>query len=103
MSPDEAIPLYHSLVQKIGAGYNPERVKDGKFQAMMQVALVNDGPVCKTCALSPLGGSARLETIGSSWLTFAVGDLWLGYARAPSWGESPGGVSLEVWTWKANG
>ncbi|CAH0058806.1 unnamed protein product [Clonostachys solani] len=45
MSPDEAIPLYNSLVQKLGAGYNPERVKDGKFQAMMQVALVNDGPV----------------------------------------------------------
>ncbi|CAH0018033.1 unnamed protein product, partial [Clonostachys rhizophaga] len=95
MGPDEAIPLYHSLVQKIGAGYSPERVKDGKFQAMMQVALVNDGPVCKTCALSPLRGSARLEAIGSSWLTFTVGALWLGYARAPSWGESPGGVSLE--------
>ncbi|CAG9947404.1 unnamed protein product [Clonostachys rosea f. rosea IK726] len=58
MSPDEAIPLYHSLVQKIGAGYNPERVKDGKFQAMMQVALVNDGPV--TLELQA-GGKAREE------------------------------------------
>lgn len=27
------------------AGYDAERVKDGRFQAMMEVALVNDGPV----------------------------------------------------------
>lgn len=27
------------------AGYVAERVKDGRFQAMMEVALVNDGPV----------------------------------------------------------
>src|SRR5947209_5310525 len=37
--------LYEIFFQKVGEGYNPERVKDGVFQAMMQVALVNDGPV----------------------------------------------------------
>jgi hypothetical protein len=29
----------------VKAGYVAERVKDGRFQAMMEVALVNDGPV----------------------------------------------------------
>ena len=32
--------------RKVQEGYQPDRVKDGIFQAMMQVALVNDGPVC---------------------------------------------------------
>lgn len=45
-SPEEASRLYHYFVQKVKAGYLEERVKDGKFQAMMEVALVNDGPVC---------------------------------------------------------
>ncbi|PHH81069.1 hypothetical protein CDD80_3351 [Ophiocordyceps camponoti-rufipedis] len=45
MNPDEASRLYHYLVRKVGDGYTADRVKDGRFQAMMQVALVNDGPV----------------------------------------------------------
>ncbi|KAF4343327.1 D-tyrosyl-tRNA(Tyr) deacylase [Fusarium beomiforme] len=44
-NPDEARRLYHYFVQKVKAGYLAERVKDGQFQAMMEVALVNDGPV----------------------------------------------------------
>ncbi|RKP04782.1 D-Tyr tRNAtyr deacylase-like domain-containing protein [Thamnocephalis sphaerospora] len=43
--PEDASRLYHYLVQKVKSGYEEDRVKDGKFQAMMQVALVNDGPV----------------------------------------------------------
>lgn len=42
---DEAKRLYDYFLQKVKAGYDAERVKDGKFQAMMEVALVNDGPV----------------------------------------------------------
>ncbi|KJZ73851.1 D-tyrosyl-tRNA(Tyr) deacylase 1 [Hirsutella minnesotensis 3608] len=45
MNPDEASQLYHAFVQKVKDGYQGDRVKDGKFQAMMEVALVNDGPV----------------------------------------------------------
>ena len=45
MNPDEASRLYHYFVEKVRQGYQAERVKDGKFQAMMEVALVNDGPV----------------------------------------------------------
>ncbi|RGP77843.1 d-tyrosyl-trna tyr deacylase [Fusarium longipes] len=44
-NPEEARRLYHYFVQKVKAGYMEERVKDGQFQAMMEVALVNDGPV----------------------------------------------------------
>lgn len=32
-------------MEKVQAGYQADRVKDGRFQAMMEVALVNDGPV----------------------------------------------------------
>jgi D-tyrosyl-tRNA(Tyr) deacylase len=42
---EEAKRLYQYFFQKVRDGYVPERVKDGKFQAMMEVALVNDGPV----------------------------------------------------------
>ncbi|CEJ80722.1 Putative D-tyrosyl-tRNA(Tyr) deacylase [[Torrubiella] hemipterigena] len=44
-NPEDASRLYHYFVEKVKAGYHPDRVKDGKFQAMMEVALVNDGPV----------------------------------------------------------
>lgn len=45
MGGEQAKELYQRFVTKVGEGYNPEKVKDGVFQAMMEVALVNDGPV----------------------------------------------------------
>ncbi|CAE6189105.1 unnamed protein product [Arabidopsis arenosa] len=45
MPPDKAKPFYASLVEKFQKVYNPDAVKDGVFGAMMQVNLVNDGPV----------------------------------------------------------
>lgn len=45
MAPDQAKYLYEYFFKKVQQGYNAERVKDGVFQAMMEVALVNDGPV----------------------------------------------------------
>lgn len=45
MGGEEASRLYHHFFQKVQEGYTPDRVKNGKFQAMMEVALVNDGPV----------------------------------------------------------
>ncbi|OAQ98387.1 hypothetical protein LLEC1_05267 [Akanthomyces lecanii] len=44
-NPEEAGRLYELFVRKVQAGYQADRVKDGVFQAMMEVALVNDGPV----------------------------------------------------------
>ncbi|KAF0326916.1 hypothetical protein GQ607_005974 [Colletotrichum asianum] len=42
---EDAKRLYHYFLQKVQAGYAADKVKDGRFQAMMEVALVNDGPV----------------------------------------------------------
>jgi D-aminoacyl-tRNA deacylase len=44
--PEHARPLYESFVARLGAALgDPARVATGEFGAMMQVALVNDGPV----------------------------------------------------------
>ncbi|PQE04688.1 40 kDa peptidyl-prolyl cis-trans isomerase protein [Rutstroemia sp. NJR-2017a BBW] len=42
---DQAKELYQLFVTKVEQGYAAEKVKDGVFQAMMEVALVNDGPM----------------------------------------------------------
>ncbi|KAI1085308.1 D-tyrosyl-tRNA deacylase [Whalleya microplaca] len=42
---EEAKRLYQYFFEKVQQGYVADRVKDGVFQAMMEVALVNDGPV----------------------------------------------------------
>ncbi|KAI1822134.1 deacylase [Xylaria intraflava] len=49
---EDAKDLYDYFFQKVQQGYTPEKVKNGVFQAMMEVALVNDGPV--TLELSAL-------------------------------------------------
>ena len=45
MPPSLAGEAYAAFVQRLGRAYAPERVKDGVFGAMMEVELVNDGPV----------------------------------------------------------
>lgn len=40
-----AIELYQELLNQLKAGLGEDKVKDGEFGAMMDVALVNDGPV----------------------------------------------------------
>jgi D-aminoacyl-tRNA deacylase len=42
--PERAIPLYESLVARLGELMGAP-IQTGRFGAMMQVALVNDGPV----------------------------------------------------------
>jgi D-tyrosyl-tRNA(Tyr) deacylase len=42
--PDVAIPLYEAMVQRLGELMG-RPIQTGRFGAMMQVALVNDGPV----------------------------------------------------------
>jgi D-tyrosyl-tRNA(Tyr) deacylase len=41
--PGEARPLYETFVRELRAAHTP--VATGEFQAMMEVDLVNDGPV----------------------------------------------------------
>ena len=42
--PDVAIPLYEKFVEKLGL-YLEKEIKTGEFGALMQVSLINDGPV----------------------------------------------------------
>jgi D-tyrosyl-tRNA(Tyr) deacylase len=44
----KAIPaqeMYNSFLESLKSNYEPDKIKDGVFGAMMDVALVNDGPV----------------------------------------------------------
>jgi len=52
---EQAKELYQIFVSKVQQGYKEERVKDGVFQAMMEVALVNDGPVTLEISTGPSG------------------------------------------------
>jgi len=56
--PAIAKELYDQFFSKMQSLYSTERVKDGVFQAMMDVALINDGPVgvdycCEDGAVKP--------------------------------------------------
>lgn len=42
---EKAKELYDHFFTRVQELYDPEKVKNGVFQAMMQVGLVNDGPV----------------------------------------------------------
>lgn len=42
---NKAKELYQAFFKKVQELYEPDKVKDGVFAAMMDVALVNDGPV----------------------------------------------------------
>ncbi len=44
----QAKAAYASMVERVRQAYVPDRVKDGRFAAMMDVELVNDGPVTIT-------------------------------------------------------
>ena len=66
--PEEASRIYHYFVEKVKSVYKADMVQDGKFQAMMEVALVNDGPVSTVVIISfddrstnLLSGHARVE------------------------------------------
>ncbi|KAI1974549.1 D-tyrosyl-tRNA(Tyr) deacylase [Ophidiomyces ophidiicola] len=49
----KAKELYDHFYSKIGQIYDPQRVRNGVFQAMMEVGLVNDGPVTLEINTSP--------------------------------------------------
>lgn len=51
--PTTARELYEYFYSRVQSLYAADRVKDGVFQAMMEVGLVNDGPVCVLLPLSP--------------------------------------------------
>lgn len=53
--------LYDYFFTKVQELYKADRVKNGVFQAMMDVGLVNDGPVCSRD--SPCDRNLRYESI----------------------------------------
>ncbi|CAG5080386.1 D-aminoacyl-tRNA deacylase [Parvicella tangerina] len=44
-SPEQAIPLYEKFVTELKTAIGDQKVSTGEFGAMMQVQLINDGPV----------------------------------------------------------
>lgn len=48
MSADQSQALYSKFLSEMSRAYCVDRVKDGKFQAYMQVHIQNDGPVTIT-------------------------------------------------------
>ena len=43
--PDEAIPLYEKFIKRLKENIGENKVKTGLFGAMMQVRIINEGPV----------------------------------------------------------
>ncbi|VDN17237.1 unnamed protein product [Gongylonema pulchrum] len=45
MAPADSRQFYESFMDELRRAYVPERIKDGRFGAMMNVQIENDGPV----------------------------------------------------------
>lgn len=45
MAGEKAQEMYNSLLAKLGNLYDPSKIKDGVFGAMMEVHIQNSGPV----------------------------------------------------------
>ena len=45
MKAQEAETLYNQFLDMLRSDYSPDRIFDGRFGEMMDVELVNDGPV----------------------------------------------------------
>jgi D-tyrosyl-tRNA(Tyr) deacylase len=62
--------LYNNFLELLKTDYEADKIKDGVFGAMMDVALVNDGPVTIVIESVPGTGMA-VDTSGAN----AVGDV----------------------------
>ncbi|KAI4234811.1 MAG: hypothetical protein LQ349_003558 [Xanthoria aureola] len=56
---EQARELYDHFVTKVEGMYEKEKVKNGVFQAMMQVNLQNDGPVTLEIQTHPSSAQAK--------------------------------------------
>ena len=75
-TPDKAKELYGQFFNKVQALYQEDKVKNGVFQAMMDVALVNDGPVgidycCEDGAVNT-SSSASIADANSFYLQVTI-------------------------------
>ncbi|KAF2133848.1 D-tyrosyl-tRNA deacylase-like protein [Dothidotthia symphoricarpi CBS 119687] len=71
----KAKTLYQNFFKKVQDLYEPDKVKDGLFAAMMDVALVNDGPVTIQIDTNPPKMDDPTSLGGSSASTVDVNDL----------------------------
>ncbi|CAH8519535.1 unnamed protein product [Schistosoma bovis] len=53
MDPKLSKEIYSQLINQLKKNYNEDKVKDGIFGAMMDVSLINDGPVTITLDSNP--------------------------------------------------
>ncbi|VDP65166.1 unnamed protein product [Schistosoma curassoni] len=63
MDPKLSKEIYSQLINQLKKNYNEDKVKDGIFGAMMDVSLINDGPVTITLDSNP--AISRSLTINS--------------------------------------
>ncbi|CAI2726765.1 unnamed protein product [Schistosoma spindalis] len=54
MDPKLSKDIYSQLINQLKKNYNEDKVKDGIFGAMMDVSLINDGPVTITLDSNPV-------------------------------------------------
>ena len=54
--------LYSEFLEKLKANYEEDKIKDGVFGAMMDVSLVNDGPVTIVIESEPKASLAEATT-----------------------------------------
>ncbi|GBF88831.1 D-tyrosyl-tRNA deacylase [Raphidocelis subcapitata] len=67
MGPGGARPFYEAFLERLRAGYEPGKVKDGRFGAMMKVELINDGPVTFVFdSRAPDGGSGSTSSLSTA-------------------------------------
>ncbi|EHY58623.1 D-tyrosyl-tRNA(Tyr) deacylase [Exophiala dermatitidis] len=60
--PEVAKELYDYFLSRVRELYGADKVKDGVFQAMMQVSLVNDGPVTLEIDTNPAKKESATST-----------------------------------------
>jgi D-tyrosyl-tRNA(Tyr) deacylase len=63
--PDQAEPLYEEFLKELARLLGPENVQTGVFRAMMEVGLVNDGPVTIMLEDRPTGDHGLTNNGGS--------------------------------------
>jgi len=83
MATEPSRELYATFLEKLRHTYNPDKIKDGVFGAMMDVSLTNEGPVTFTLdsrkfeyvdqpASGDTKGKKRSKTAKSTQITDAV-------------------------------
>ena len=58
--------MYNEFLEMLRSSYEPEKIFDGKFGEMMDVALVNDGPVTIVIESGPIAVSDTTKSEASS-------------------------------------